>query len=135
MHEARWTFNPYHQRLDEAVRDHAAPSVVDTEFPAWEIFQQQRRGDPFEHVGSVHASDAEMALLMAKEQFARRGRCVQLWVVPSAAILATPLSEDETIFVQGTDKSYREAFGYRLAARKRKLAEEAEQAATDKGAE
>jgi ring-1,2-phenylacetyl-CoA epoxidase subunit PaaB len=124
MQEAKWSFNPYHQRLDEAMTEHAAPSVVDTEFPVWEVFQQQRRGDPFEHVGSVHANDAEMALLGAKEQFARRGRCVQLWVVPSSAITASPMDDDEDFFARTTDKEYREAFGYKLAARKRKIVEE-----------
>ncbi len=77
MKEARWHFNPYHQRLGEAMTEHAAPSTMDTEWPVWEVFQQQRRGDAFEHVGSVHASDGEMALILAKEQYARRGRCVQ----------------------------------------------------------
>ncbi|HEX8682653.1 MAG TPA: hypothetical protein VF707_10100 [Ardenticatenaceae bacterium] len=125
MKEARWHFNPYHQRLGEAMEAHAEPSTIDTEWPVWEVFQQQRRGDAFEHVGSVHASDGEMALILAKEQYARRGRCVQLWVVPGSQILATPM-EDADIFEQGTDKTYREAFGYRLAARKRKLVEEAE---------
>ncbi|MBA3534036.1 MAG: 1,2-phenylacetyl-CoA epoxidase subunit B [Ardenticatenales bacterium] len=105
---------------------HADPSTADTEGSVWEVFQMQRRGDAFEHVGAVHAGDAEMALLMAKEQYARRGRCVQLWVVPSTAIVATPIA-DADIFEHATDKSYREAFGYKLAARKRKLAEEASQ--------
>ncbi|MDQ4076731.1 MAG: 1,2-phenylacetyl-CoA epoxidase subunit B [Chloroflexota bacterium] len=105
---------------------HADPSVVDTEWAVWEVFQQQRRGDAFEHVGAIHASDAEMALVMAKEQYARRGRCVQLWVVPSNAIVASPM-EDADIFEHSTDKSYREAYGYRLAARKRKVVEEVEQ--------
>lgn len=122
MNETSWSFNPYHQRLDEAMSRFADESPeVDTEFAPWEVFQLQRRGHAFEHVGAVHAPDAEMALLMAKEQFARRGRCVQLWVVPSSAITASPLGEE--FFEHGTDKSYREAFGYRLAARKRKLAE------------
>lgn len=124
MKEARWTFNPYHQRLDEAMEKHAAPSVSDTEWPVYEVFQQQRRGDAFEHVGSIHATDGEMALLLATEQFARRGRCVQLWVVPSSQILMSPI-QDADLFEQGTDKSYREAFGYKLATRKRKIAEDA----------
>lgn len=124
MKESSWSFNPYHQRLDEAMSRFSDESPeVDTEFAAWEVFQQQRRGDAFEHVGAVHANDAEMALLMAKEQFARRGRCVQLWVVPSAAITASPLGEE--YFEHGSDKRYREAFGYRLTARKRRIVEEA----------
>ncbi len=125
MKEARWRFNPYHHQIDEAMAEHAEPSVVDTEWAVWEVFQQQRRGDSFEHVGSVHATDGEMALILAKEQFARRGRCVQLWVAPSAAIVASPILDAE-IFEHATDKSYREAYGYKLAARKRKLVETAE---------
>ncbi len=128
MKQARWTFNPYHQRIAEAMAKHPDSPPADTEWPVWEVFQQQRRGDAFEHVGSVHASDADIAILMAKEQYARRGRCVQLWVVPSNAITATPL-QDADLFEHATDKSYREAFGYRLAARKRKLVEEAEREA------
>ncbi|MCB9126703.1 MAG: 1,2-phenylacetyl-CoA epoxidase subunit B [Ardenticatenales bacterium] len=105
--------------------EHAQPRGADTEWPAWEVFQQQRRGDAFEHVGAVHASDGDLALLMAKEQFARRGKMVQLWVVPSDAIVASPLA-DSDIYDQATDKSYREAFGYRLAQRKRALVREVE---------
>jgi ring-1,2-phenylacetyl-CoA epoxidase subunit PaaB len=125
MKEARWSFNPYHQQLDLAMTEHAEPSQVDTEWDVWEVFQQQKRGDPFEHVGAVHATDADMALILAKEQYARRGRCVQFWVVPQEAIVASPL-EDADLFEHTTDKSYREAYGYRLAARKRKLVQDAE---------
>lgn len=126
MKASQWHFNPYHQRIDEAMTAHPEAPPVDTEFPAWEVFQQQRRGDAFVHVGAVHANDPEMALLMAKEQFARRGRCVQLWVVPSGAVVATPLDAEESL-TPTTDKSYREAYGYRLAARKRKLVEQVEE--------
>lgn len=125
MNEARWSFDPYHQRIGEAMARYPESPPVDTEFPVYEVFQQQRRGEPFTHVGAVHASDPEMAILMAREQFARRGRCVQLWVVPTDAIVASPLGEED-LFEQSTDKSYREAFGYRLAARKRRLVEEVE---------
>lgn len=64
------------------------------------------------HVGSVHAPDAEMALVLAKEQFARRQACVNLWVVPAVAITASRY-EDSDIFEHFTDKSYRESWGYK----------------------
>jgi len=82
----------------------------------WEVFHQPKRGKHHTHVGTVHAADAEMALLMAKEQFARRQACVNLWVVPTSAICATQY-EDADIFEHGTDKSYREAFGYKVRDR------------------
>lgn len=83
----------------------------DTQGEVFEVFHQQTRGEPHVYVGSVHAPDAEMALLMAKEQFARRQACVNLWVVPAAAITASAY-EDADIFDRATDKSYRESWGY-----------------------
>lgn len=95
----------------------------DKEWMTWEVFHQPKRGAAHTHVGSVHAPDHEIALLMAKEQFARRQACVNLWVVPSVAIYATPY-EDDDMFIHGTDKSYREAFGYKVRDRIRALIQE-----------
>jgi phenylacetate-CoA oxygenase PaaH subunit len=53
-----------------------------------------------------------MALLLAKEQFARRQSCVSLWVVPAEVITATRC-EDSDIFDRFCDRSYRESWGYR----------------------
>ncbi len=117
MHE--WQFNPYHQRIDEALEQTAAPPPADTEWGVWEVFQQDRRGEHHHHVGSVHAPDAEMALVLAKENFVRRGPCVNLWVVPSSAILATAY-EDADLFRPTSDKTYREAAGYRGFRQKRR---------------
>lgn len=88
----------------------------DSQWPIFEVFHQQTRGEPHVHVGAVHAADAETALLMAKEQFARRQACVNIWVVAAEDITATPY-EDADIFEHGTDKSYREAFGYQTTKR------------------
>lgn len=85
---------------------------MDTQWPIFEVFHQQARGEPHVHVGSVHATDAEMALLLAKEQFARRQACVNLWVVPATAIMASEYG-DADMFERATDKSYRESWGYR----------------------
>ena len=40
------------------------------------VFRQDSKNDAHVHVGDVHAPDAEMALILAKEQFARRDPCV-----------------------------------------------------------
>jgi ring-1,2-phenylacetyl-CoA epoxidase subunit PaaB len=50
------------------------------------VFKQDRADLPFENVGSVHASDAEMALQNARDVFVRRPECAGLWVVPAKAI-------------------------------------------------
>ena len=86
--------------------------MTDTQWPVYEVFHQQARGEVHVHVGSIHASDPEMALVLAKEQYARRQACVNLWVVPVDAITASEY-EDSDIFERGTDKSYRETWGYK----------------------
>jgi len=86
--------------------------MTDTQWKVFEVFHQQARGEPHVHVGSIHAPDAEMALLLAKEQFARRQACVNLWVVPAEAIASTPYDGDD-LFERATDKSYRESWGYK----------------------
>jgi ring-1,2-phenylacetyl-CoA epoxidase subunit PaaB len=106
-----WHFDAYHQALGFA-RQHAAEHCeADTEWITWEVFQQTRRGEHHAHVGSLHAPDAEFALILAKENFARRGDCVNLWVVPAHLIHATDYA-DEDVFVHTTDRMYREPGGF-----------------------
>lgn len=99
--------------------------MTDAQGHIWEVFHQSARGEPHVHVGSVHATDADTAILMAKEQFARRLACVNIWVVPENAITATPY-EDADMFEHGTDKSYREAFGYETTKRAKAVGDAAE---------
>jgi len=68
------------------------------------------------HVGSLHAPDAELAILFAKEQYARRGQCVNLWVVKTADVFATEY-EDEDIFATTPEKKYREPEVYKVMDR------------------
>lgn len=67
--------------------------MPDTQWPNYEVFQQERAGQPHRNVGSVHAPDAEMALQNAKDVFVRRPNCLSLWVVPSEMILAKSSQE------------------------------------------
>ncbi len=99
--------------------------MSDTQWPVYEVFHQQARGEPHVHVGSIHAPDGEAAIMLAKEQYGRRQACVNLWVVPAEAILATEY-EDADIFEHGTDKSYREAYGYQTTKRARELGDKEE---------
>lgn len=91
---------------------HPTTKMTDTQWQVFEVFHQQARGEPHIHVGSIHAPDAEMALILGKEQFCRRQACVNLWVVPVSAITATAYENDD-IFERATDKSYRESWGYK----------------------
>lgn len=78
----------------------------------YEVFHQKSRGEQHTHVGIVHAPNKEMALVFAKEQYARRMKCVNLWVVKTADVFASEY-EDADMFVPGTDKAYREAYFYK----------------------
>ncbi len=93
------------------------PSIKDHElWPTWEVFHQARRGQHHVHVGSVHAPDSELAIVFAKEQFARRKECVNLWVVKTTDIYAIRY-DDSDMFATTPEKLHREAGGYRVGAK------------------
>jgi ring-1,2-phenylacetyl-CoA epoxidase subunit PaaB len=62
--------------------------MSDTQWPRYEVFHQEAPDRPHRHAGSVHAPDAEMALLNARDVFVRRPECSSLWVAPAASIVA-----------------------------------------------
>ena len=59
----------------------------------WEVFVRSRAGLAHQHVGSLHAADAEMALANARDVYTRRGEGASLWVVPAEAITTASTSE------------------------------------------
>src|SRR5690606_13941455 len=69
----------------------------------YEVFHQERRGEQPVHVGSLHAPSPEIALVLAKEQYARRARTVPLSVVPTSSILAISV-EDADVFETTPEK-------------------------------
>ena len=75
--------------------------------PLWEVFIRAKAGLAHRHVGSVHAADAEMALQAARDVYTRRGEGVSIWVVPSAAIVASDPADAEPLFAPATTKPYR----------------------------
>ena len=82
--------------------------------PLWEVFIRGRRGLSHQHVGSVHASDAEMALRNARDLYTRRGEGVSIWVVPAASVSASSPDEKEPFFDPAGDKVYRHPTFYRI---------------------
>lgn len=75
--------------------------------PVWEVFLQMKTGKPHEHAGNVHAEDAEMALLNARDVYARRGHPVSIWVVPAKQIHASNPDDAASFFDPADDKLYR----------------------------
>lgn len=84
------------------------------EWPLYEVFVRSRNGLSHKHVGSVHASDPEMAIENARDLYTRRGEGVSLWVVESAAITASDPVEKEALFEPTADKIYRHPTFYEI---------------------
>jgi ring-1,2-phenylacetyl-CoA epoxidase subunit PaaB len=82
----------------------------------YEVFHQEKRGKQVIHVGIVHASSPEMALILAKEQYARRGKTTNLWVVKTSDVF-TFSSEDEDIFETVPEKTFRDPAFYKVRDR------------------
>lgn len=85
-------------------------------FQTYEVFEQKKRGTHHIHVGSVHAPSAELAVVFAKEQYSRRGQCVNLWVTKTSDIFATDY-DDADIFETTSSKQYREPDAYKVMDR------------------
>ena len=66
--------------------------------PLWEVFIRSRNGLAHKHVGSLHASDATLALQAARDIYTRRGEGLSIWVVPSSAITASDPAEKGMMF-------------------------------------
>ena len=86
------------------------------QWQTYEVFHQARRGQQHQHVGIVHAPNPDMAILFAKEQYARRGNTVNLWVVKSAEVYTTEY-EDSDIFESTPEKMHREPGEYKVMDR------------------
>ena len=67
--------------------------MSDTQWPRFEVFKQDNPKKRHEAVGSVHAADAELALLNARDVFVRRPSAVSLWVAPADTIFALTRQE------------------------------------------
>jgi len=84
------------------------------EWPVWEVFIRSRSGLDHRHAGSVHATDAAMALENARDVYTRRQEGVSIWVVPSAAITASDPGDSTELFDPAKDKIYRHPTFYDL---------------------
>jgi len=79
----------------------------DTQFDLWEVFIQGKPGLPYVHAGSVHATDADMALQNARDIYTRRGEGTSIWIVLSKCIKASNPDDNDMMFEPANDKIYR----------------------------
>ena len=94
----------------------------------YEVFQQQKDGDPMRHGGNVMAPDPELAVHYAREMFGRRNESTRLWVVRRADIAVL---EDPDLLDPPLDRSFKKPGGYVM---RDKLAAARERAGTVKPA-
>lgn len=84
------------------------------EWPLWEVFVRPKSGLDHKHCGSLHATDAAMALNLAREVYTRRQEGVSLWVVRSDQIVASDPTDKDMLFEPAADKVYRHPTFYKL---------------------
>lgn len=87
---------------------------AETNLPLWEVFVQLEQGGAHEHCGSVHAADREMALLNARDVYARRGKVLSIWCVPAQEIVASSSGDSGPFFDPAQDKVYRHPQFYKI---------------------
>ena len=84
------------------------------EWPLWEVFVRSKSGLDHKHCGSLHATDAKMAIQMARDVYTRRQEGTSVWVVRSDHIVASDPGEKDSYFDPAQDKVYRHPTFYQL---------------------
>jgi len=85
----------------------------------FEVFRQERKGQPFQHAGAVNAPNHDFAEVYAREQYGRRGESEALWIVPREAIV------EVEEFVDELNRNYHRVDGYSLKDKRRRARERA----------
>jgi len=80
---------------------------MSNEWPLWEIFIRGQHGVSHRHVGSLHAADAEAAMLNARDVYTRRNEGVSIWVVKAADISASSPTNKGPLYDPSNSKVYR----------------------------
>ncbi|RIK41069.1 MAG: phenylacetic acid degradation protein PaaB [Chloroflexi bacterium] len=91
----------------------------------YEVFRQEREGEPMAHSGSLLAPSADLARQYARDFFSRRNEALRLWVVPRSAIAEV---DDSDWLKPPFDHSYRVPAGYNIVEKIRTAKARAAQA-------
>lgn len=83
-------------QVPEYESDPAAKQALD-QFPTFEVFEQIKEDKPYQHVGIVHAPNADMAFLFGKEQYTRRGNtCTGMFVICTQSVWVSAYTDGTT---------------------------------------
>src|ERR1700685_3767964 len=85
----------------------SSPVSDSHQWPLYEVFIRARGGLDHKHVGSLHATDARMAIDHARDLYTRRQEGVSIWVVPSATITGLDPGRPGALCEPARDKIYR----------------------------
>ena len=89
------SLDPRVNRLPEIGSGEITPKALLDQFGTFEVFVEPKTGKPFQHEGSIHAPNLEMAYVLAKETFTRRFTCSSLCVVDTRHVYVSPMSEGD----------------------------------------
>lgn len=84
-----------------------APARHDLE--PFEVFRQEKDGDPMRHGGNVLAPDPDLAMHYARELFGRRNESTRLWIVRRSDI---QVLDDQDLLNPPLDRSFKKPGGY-----------------------
>ena len=73
----------------------------------YEVFIRAKAGLNHKHVGSVHATDSQMAMQNARDLYTRREEGESIWVVDSTQIVSSNPNDKDAYFEPAEDKIYR----------------------------
>lgn len=81
----------------------------------YEVFLKRDGKDEFRHAGSIEAANSELALVLARESYARRAEGDRMWLVDRDDIV----SGERAFIAPNADKPHRHNDGALVAARRR----------------
>lgn len=81
----------------------------------YEVFLRKSGREPFSHAGSLEAPDDELALLLARESYVRRGEGDEMWLVERNHVLVG----DTELLAVNAHKPHRHNDGSIVAARRK----------------
>lgn len=91
----------------------------------WEVFRQEKDGDPMRHAGNVNAPDRDLAMHYAREFYSRRQESVRLWVVRRTEIVDL---SDPDLLQPPLDRMFKKPGGYVMRDKLEQAKKRAEEA-------
>ncbi len=81
----------------------------------FEVFLKKAGKDEFRHAGSLEAADAELAQLLARDTYCRRGEGAEMWLVERSNVLVA----DQDVLAVTADLPHRSNDGEAVAAHRK----------------